>query len=143
MDRREFLNSALSGAASSTLLAERLWAFEPVSVANPLGTYPDRGWEQLYRDQYHVDGWFPWVCAPNDTHNCLLRAYVRNGIVLRSESGYECGSVKDLYGNCATAHWNPRSCSKGESQQRQTSHAQKNSRRHGHSTVILLENIAP
>jgi nitrate reductase alpha subunit len=83
-----------------------------------LGSYPNRDWEQVYRDQYRVDGWFPWVCAPNDTHNCLLRAYVRNGIVLRSESGYECGNVRDLYGNRATAHWNPRSCSKGESQQR-------------------------
>jgi nitrate reductase alpha subunit len=95
-----------------------LWGFDPVSVSNPLGVYPSRDWEKVYRDQYRVDGWFRWVCAPNDTHNCLLRAYVRNGVVLRSESGYECGHVKDLYGNSDTPHWNPRSCSKGESQQR-------------------------
>jgi nitrate reductase alpha subunit len=118
IDRRDFLQAALAAVGSSSVLAPRLWGFEPLSIANPLGSYPNRDWEQVYRDQYRVDGWFPWVCAPNDTHNCLLRAYVRNGIVLRSESGYECGNVRDLYGNRATAHWNPRSCSKGESQQR-------------------------
>jgi nitrate reductase alpha subunit len=118
MHRRDFLTTALAAATSSGLFANRLWGFDPVSVANPLGSYPSRDWEKVYRDQYHVDGWFPWVCAPNDTHNCLLRAYVRNGVVLRSESGYECGRVKDLFGNSATGHWNPRSCAKGESQQR-------------------------
>lgn len=118
MNRRDFLRYTMASAGGTSLLAPKLWGFEPVSVANPLGSYPNRGWEDVYRDQYRVDGWFSWVCAPNDTHNCLLRAYTRNGVVLRSESGYEAGRVKDLYGNCSTAHWNPRSCSKGESQQR-------------------------
>ncbi len=117
MNRRDFLRLSLASTGSG-LLAPKLWGFDPVSVSNPLGVYPSRDWEQVYRDQYRVDGWFSWVCAPNDTHNCLLRAYTRNGIVLRSESGYECGRVKDLYGNSSTAHWNPRSCAKGESQQR-------------------------
>src|SRR5262249_8776094 len=114
MERRDFLRfglATLGGAAAPPLMG-----FDPVSVAHPVGDYPNRGWEQVYRDQYRVDGWFSWVCAPNDTHNCLLRAYVRNGVVLRSESGYECGRVKDLYGHSASDHWNPRSCSKGESQ---------------------------
>src|SRR5262249_919782 len=118
MNRRDFLRLSLASTGGAGLLAPRLWGFEPVSVANPLAVYANRGWEEVSRDQYRVDGWFPWVCAPNDTHNCLLRAYVRNGVVLRSESGYECGRVKDLYGHSSTAHWNPRSCSKGESQQR-------------------------
>src|SRR5262249_28323509 len=117
MNRREFLRLGLA-AGGSTLLTPRLWGFDPVSVENPLGVYPNRGWEAVYRDQYRVDGSFPWVCAPNDTHNCLLKAYVRNGVVVRSESDYECGRVKDLYGNSATAHWTPRSCAKGETQQR-------------------------
>jgi nitrate reductase alpha subunit len=117
MQRREFLQTALALGGSS-LLAPRLWGFDPVSVANPLGSYPNRDWERVYRDQYRVDGSFSWVCAPNDTHNCLLKAYVRNGIVVRSESGYETGRIKDLYGNSATGHWNPRSCAKGETQQR-------------------------
>lgn len=118
LDRREFLHRGIEAVGSASLLSSRLWSFEPVSVTNPLGSYPARDWEQVYRDQYRVDGAFSWICAPNDTHNCLLKAFVRNGIVLRSESPYECGRVKDLYGNSATAHWNPRSCAKGESQQR-------------------------
>jgi nitrate reductase alpha subunit len=120
MNRRDFLQFGLAtiGSAQGSLLSPRLWGFDPLSVSNPLGVYPNRGWEKVYRDQYRVDGSFSWVCAPNDTHNCLLKAYTRNGVVIRSESGYECGKVMDLYGNHATNHWNPRSCSKGETQQR-------------------------
>lgn len=103
----------------SGMLAPRLWgAFEPVSVANPLGSYPDRDWEHVYRDQYRVDRSFTWVCAPNDTHNCRMRAFVRNGIVIRSEQEYGATVHTDLYGNSDTVHWNPRGCSKGFTQQR-------------------------
>ncbi len=118
MDRREFLQSAATAFAGSAVLAPRLWGFDAVSVANPLGTYPDRGWEKVYRDQYRVDGSFTWVCAPNDTHNCRMRAFVRNGVVIRSEQAYEGGTCKDLYGNGDTVHWNPRGCAKGFTQQR-------------------------
>lgn len=117
MNRREFLMTALA-AGGSSLLAPRVWGFDPVKIDNPLGVYPNRGWEELYRDQYRVDRSFPWVCAPNDTHNCRIRAFVRNGIVLRSEQDYEGGSCKDLYGNSDTANWNPRGCGKAFTQQR-------------------------
>src|SRR6516162_5044940 len=79
MDRRDFLKAALS-LSSTGLLAPKLWAFDVTSVENPLGVYPSRGWEQVYRDQYRYDSTFTWVCAPNDTHMCRLRAFVRNGI---------------------------------------------------------------
>lgn len=118
MDRREFLQSALAAMGSGGMLSERLWAFEPVSIANPLGNYPNRDWEKVYRDQYRVDRSFTWVCAPNDTHNCRMRAFVRNGVVIRSEQAYEGGTCKDLYGNTDTVHWNPRGCAKGFTQQR-------------------------
>ncbi len=118
MDRREFLQSKLTVMAGSSILAPRLWAFDPVAVENPLGVYPNRDWEQLYRDQYRTDGSFTWVCAPNDTHNCRMRAFTRNGVVIRSEQAYEGGICKDLYGNTDTVHWNPRGCSKGFTQQR-------------------------
>ena len=118
MRRREFLQTAMAAMGSASVLNERLWAFDPVSVANPLGVYPDRDWEKVYRDQYHVDSSFTWVCAPNDTHNCRMRAFIRNGVVLRSEQAYEGGTCGDLYGNRDTAHWNPRGCAKGFTQQR-------------------------
>ncbi len=118
MKRREFLQTAMAAMGGCGVLQSRLWAFEPVSIANPLGVYPDRDWERLYRDQYRVDESFTWVCAPNDTHNCRMRAFMRNGVVLRSEQAYEGGNCGDLYGNKDTVHWNPRGCAKGFTQQR-------------------------
>ncbi|HMF14258.1 MAG TPA: molybdopterin-dependent oxidoreductase, partial [Gemmataceae bacterium] len=117
MNRRDFLRVGLA-TGGAHLFASPLWGFDPVSVANPLGTYPSRDWEEVYRDQYRYDRSFPWVCAPNDTHNCLMRAFVRNGVVVRSEQNYEGGNCKDLYGNSDTPHWNPRGCAKGFTQQR-------------------------
>ena len=118
INRRSFLRFSLASIGSGTVLAPKLWSFEPVSVSNPLGVYPSRNWEEVYRDQYRCDRSFTWVCAPNDTHNCRLRAFVRNGVVVRSEQEYEGGRCRDLYGNSDTAHWNPRSCAKGFTQQR-------------------------
>jgi nitrate reductase alpha subunit len=112
MIRRDFLKTALA-ASGSGLLAPRLWAFDAISVANPLGLYPSRDWEKVYRDQYRYDSTFTWVCAPNDTHMCRLRAFVRNGVILRSEQNYDHDRCGDLYGNKATKSWNPRGCPKG------------------------------
>lgn len=118
MIRRDFLKTALAAAGSSGLLAPRVWAFDVVNVENPLGAYPSRDWEQVYRDQYRYDSTFTWVCSPNDTHFCRLRAFVRNGIVLRSEQNYDHDRCGDLYGNKATKAWNPRGCAKGYTMQR-------------------------
>lgn len=82
-------------------------------IANPLDTYPDRDWEKVYRDQYRFDSSFTFVCAPNDTHNCRLRAYVRNGVIMRVEQNYDSAAITDLYGNATHANWNPRGCLKG------------------------------
>ena len=117
MDRRSFLQSVLA-ASGASLAVPRLWAFEAVSVENPLGQYPNRDWEQIYRDQYRYDGTFTWICAPNDTHMCRLRAFVRNGVMIRSEQNYDHDRYGDLYGNRATKAWNPRGCAKGFTMQR-------------------------
>jgi nitrate reductase alpha subunit len=117
MNRREFLTSALA-AGGAGLLTPRLLSFGVVSVDNPLGVYPARGWEKVYHDQYRYDDTFTWVCAPNDTHMCRLRAFVRNGIILRSEQNYDHDRCGDLYGNKATKAWNPRGCPKGYTMQR-------------------------
>ena len=58
-------------------------------------------------------GTFDWVCSPNDTHACRVRAYVRNGIVTRMGSTYDYQDYADLSGNKATVNWNPRQCAKG------------------------------
>ncbi len=85
---------------------------------NPLESYPNRDWEDVYRDQYDYDSSFTWVCSPNDTHECRLRAFVKNGVVLRSEQNYDSGNITDIYGNQATTSWNPRGCSKGTTMHR-------------------------
>jgi hypothetical protein len=51
--------------------------------------------------------------ALNDTHNCRLRAFVRNGVLTRIEQNYDAGRYADQLGNTASVHWNPRGCPKG------------------------------
>jgi len=113
MDRREFLRATAAGAAFTAFGPFRLFAFEPVGVDNPLAAYPNRGWEKVYHDQYAYDGTFQWVCSPNDTHACRVLAYTRNGVITRMGSTYDYQKYGDLYGNKATANWNPRQCAKG------------------------------
>src|SRR5690349_3638265 len=109
VSRRRFLKSC-AAASGSVLLASQTpaWAFAPVIVTNPLDAYPSRDWERVYLDQYRYDSTFTWVCAPNDTHMCRLRAFVRNGVMIRSEQNYDHSRYGDLYGNNATKAWNPR-----------------------------------
>ncbi len=115
LTRRKFLGIAAAG--TGLVFAENAFAFRTlrpaVEVANPLETYPVRNWEEIYHDQYRSDGTFTYVCSPNDTHACRVRAFVRNGVVMRLEQNYDNHRIKDIYGNHASHHWNPRMCLKG------------------------------
>jgi len=115
MNRRAFLRwlGAGTGTAvlSMNLPLKLLAATNPDQ--NPLAGAINRNWEKIYRDQYKYDSFFDWVCSPNDTHACRVRAYVRNGIVTRLGSTYDYQNYQDLYGNHATRNWNPRQCAKG------------------------------
>jgi nitrate reductase / nitrite oxidoreductase, alpha subunit len=91
--------------------ATRGWSLERVD--NPLAHYPDRGWEKVYRDLFREDDSFIFLCAPNDTHNCLLRASVRNGVVTRIGPSMRYGEAADLSGNQTSHRWDPRCCQKG------------------------------
>jgi nitrate reductase alpha subunit len=122
VSRRELLRRAIAagtGAGLAGLLfrPEYLAAAGPVptavSVANPLTTVPDRGWERVYRDLFSEDSSFVFTCAPNDTHNCLLRAHVKNDVIVRISPTYGYGKAKDLLGNQASHRWDPRICQKG------------------------------
>jgi nitrate reductase alpha subunit len=84
-----------------------------VSYANPLAQSPDREWERVYRDLFAEDDSFVFTCAPNDTHNCLLRAHVKNGVIVRISPTYGYGKATDLLGNQASHRWDPRICQKG------------------------------
>jgi nitrate reductase alpha subunit len=116
IDRRRFLQLTGLGAAGALLdfgEALGLQFLEPTRVENPLGKYPDRDWEVVYRDIWRHDSKFVFLCAPNDTHNCLLEAYVRNGVIVRIEPSYGYGKATDAYGHRATHRWDPRCCQKG------------------------------
>ncbi len=115
ISRRDFLKytgaTAAGGALVSSLRLRHLAAQE--DIISPLEHYPDREWEHVYRDQYKYDSSFTFACVPNDTHVCRLRAFVRNGVITRTEQNYDSHMVTDLYGNKCFPMWNPRGCLKG------------------------------
>lgn len=113
--RRAFVKGmAIVGAfASSPLAFGKLRYFKPVNIENPLSQYPNRDWEKAYRNIFQHDSTFVFLCAPNDTHNCLLKAYVKNGVITRIGPSYGYGKAEDLYGNKASHRWDPRICQKG------------------------------
>lgn len=115
VSRRGFLKTTatITGIALATdALGLQGFKFVP-EIHNPLQFYPNRDWEKIYRDQFRYDSSFTFLCAPNDTHNCLLRAYVRNGVVVRIGPTYGYSEARDLYGNQSSARWEPRCCQKG------------------------------
>lgn len=115
VSRRRFIKTtiAITGTAlAADALGLQGLRFVP-EIKNPLQFYPSRDWEKIYRDQFRYDSSFTFMCAPNDTHNCLLRAYVRNGVVVRIGPTYGYSEARDLYGNQASARWEPRCCQKG------------------------------
>jgi len=124
LSRRRFMElSAAFGAAvlaaPQTAWSKALGGLVPITgVEDPLHYYPARDWESIYRDQYHYDRSFAWVCAPNDTHMCRMRGYVRNGILVRSEQNYGVNRSVDPQGNHPGPAWHPRGCPKGYTFQR-------------------------
>lgn len=118
LSRRHFLKMAgaagfgLAVSSPQDLFAEYRY-LNPVNVANPLAEYPNRDWERIYRDVFRHDRQFVFMCCPNDTHNCLLNALVKNNVIVRIEPSYGYNKAQDLYGNTASARWDPRCCQKG------------------------------
>ncbi len=112
ISRREFMEMvAAAGFSAFALSATTAWGLK--AIENPLAQYPDREWEKVYRDLWKYDSNFTFLCAPNDTHNCILNAYVRSGVVTRIGPTMKYGKAVDLYGNEASHRWDPRVCQKG------------------------------
>jgi nitrate reductase alpha subunit len=121
LSRRQLLQRAAAVGAGTVLgdlvapryLRAQTGSSEAVSIANPLTVFPDREWEHVYRDLFAEEDSFVFTCAPNDTHNCLLRAHTKNGVIVRISPTYGYGQAKDLLGNQASHRWDPRICQKG------------------------------
>lgn len=112
LSRRQFLEGASAlGFGAFVQSATRAWGLD--AVDNPLARYPSRDWENAYRDLWKTDSKFTFLCAPNDTHNCILNAYVRSGVVTRIGPTMRYGEATDLDGNRASYRWDPRVCQKG------------------------------
>jgi nitrate reductase alpha subunit len=112
LSRREFLEAASAlGFGAFVASATRAWGLD--AVENPLARYPSRDWERVYRDLWKYDSTFTFLCAPNDTHNCILDGYVRSGVVTRIGPTMKYGLATDLDGNRASHRWDPRVCQKG------------------------------
>lgn len=113
--RRSFLK--LSAAMGMLVMGRKAFAsstfLTPVSVEDPLKAYPNRDWEKVYRDMFKADSEFVFLCVPNDTHNCLLKAHVKNDVVVRISPSYGFGGAEDQLGNKSTSRWDPRCCNKG------------------------------
>ena len=119
VSRRSFLKIAITSGtgvalASCTKTESGIFTFiEPFDHDNPLKGYPNRNWEKQYRDIFAYDSTFNFLCAPNDTHNCLLTTYVKNGEAVRIGPSFGYGKAEDIYGNKASHRWDPRCCEKG------------------------------
>ena len=66
LTRRDFLKLSATSILGLTASQLRFLALEPVDVNNPLASYPDRNWEEIYRNQYRYDSSFTYICSPND-----------------------------------------------------------------------------
>jgi len=79
LSRRDFIRGAGAGTVDGLLTSS--WgatqSVEPVTqVDNPLKSYPNRDWEQVYHDIYAYDGMDWTVCHSNCTQSCALNFYV-------------------------------------------------------------------
>lgn len=111
-NRRDFLG-LVTAAGFGGLVASTAESWGLEAIQNPLASYPHRDWERSYRDLWKHDSVYTFTCAPNDTHNCILNAYVRNGVVVRIGPSMRYGEATDLAGNRASHRWDPRVCQKG------------------------------
>ena len=112
LSRRSFLQHVSAvGLGAFVASATSGWGLD--APDNPLAHYPERGWERVYRDLWSHDSKFTFLCAPNDTHNCILDAYVKSGVISRIGPTMRYGQATDMYGNKASHRWDPRICQKG------------------------------
>ncbi len=112
LSRREFMaRVSAAGFGALAMSATNAWGLD--AITNPLAVYPNRDWENAYRDLWKYDSRYTFTCAPNDTHNCLLNAHVRQGVITRIGPTMKYGEAVDLLGNGTSHRWDPRVCQKG------------------------------
>ncbi|MFB6139814.1 MAG: molybdopterin-dependent oxidoreductase [Halosimplex sp.] len=114
VSRRDFLKglgaAGVAGAgATGTGLAQDFLQMTRLKVVNdPIGNYPYREWEDLYREQWDWDSKHRSTHSVNCTGSCSWNVYVKNGQVWREEQAGDYPTFdEDL------PDPNPRGCQKG------------------------------
>ncbi len=110
VSRRDFLKYSGGVCALGLGLPQDLLA-QVVQVDNPLLSYPNRIWEDFYRNEFSaVSGnpnGFAFHCS-NCQGNCAWRLYVKDGVLMREEQLAEYPQVSTDIPDA-----NPRGCNKG------------------------------
>lgn len=77
-------------------------------VHDPIGEYPYKRWEALYREQWKYDSYGRTTHSINCSGSCTWKVYVKNNIAFKEE---QYGDYPDI--NPALPTYNPRGCQKG------------------------------
>ena len=105
--RRDFLKATAAGIG--TLVAKDVLALDLLApVTDPLGAYPYRGWETLYRNQYSYDYTGRSTHSMNCTGSCTWKIYVKDSIAFKEEQYADYPPI-----NSTLPTYNPRGCQKG------------------------------
>ncbi|MFB6134416.1 MAG: molybdopterin-dependent oxidoreductase, partial [Halanaeroarchaeum sp.] len=110
--RRDFLKGL---GATAAIGAAGVGAANQVSQMNrlevvddPIGNYPYREWEDLYRDQWDWDSISRSTHSVNCTGSCSWNVYVKDGQVWREEQAADYPRINEEIPDV-----NPRGCNKG------------------------------
>lgn len=95
--------ASLFPAGAQAVLQE----FDIVAL-DPLKSYPYRGWEALYRNEYGWDRVVRSTHSANCTGSCSWMVYVKDGIMLREEQAADYPRINE-----DIPDYNPRGCQKG------------------------------
>jgi complex iron-sulfur molybdoenzyme family reductase subunit alpha len=111
INRRGFLG--LMGGAAAAALAGCTRRAGPTAAVDtnnfdPLVSYPYRGWEDLYREQFKWDKVVRSTHSANCTGSCSWMVYVKDGVMVREEQASDYPRI-----NSDLPDYNPRGCQKG------------------------------
>ncbi|MDX1744972.1 MAG: molybdopterin-dependent oxidoreductase, partial [Halobacteriales archaeon] len=112
LERRDFLKGlglATAVGATGTAVGQQFFQMDGLEVVdNPIGSYPYRDWEDLYRDRWDWDSIARSTHSVNCTGSCSWDVYVKDGQVWREEQSWDFPQFDQDLPNP-----NPRGCQKG------------------------------
>ena len=110
--RRDFLKgigAIATVAGSSSVLGDSMLQMDGLDVVDdPIGSYPYRDWEDLYREEWDWDSTARSTHSVNCTGSCSWEVYVKNGQVWREDQAGDYPQFDE-----SLPDPNPRGCQKG------------------------------